>query len=140
MALRSPGPQPRVRAVVTPSCGTTSARCEIGDALRLASKAHVLDVLHLLAERPARFNELRAATRVNQNVLARRLRDLAAEGLVERRVLGEAPARVEYATTPEGRALLEAIGPLRAWASQRAGRAAPTSEATDPRPRATAGS
>ena len=110
-----------MRSIVTPACGSSPERCEVGDALRLVARAHVLDVLHVLARAPARFNALRAETRVNANVLSLRLRDLVEAGLVERRDLGAVPAGVEYEATPRGLALLAAVHPIQEWARVHAG-------------------
>src|SRR5215211_7406892 len=48
----------------------------------------------------------------------RRLRELEAEGLVERCVHDGTPARVSYALTEKGRGLRPAIRELRAWAQR----------------------
>lgn len=123
MPLRPPGPAPRAPALASPACGVAASPCAVGDALRLLSKAHVLDALHLAAQgRPLRFNELRAALRVSPNVLSKRLGDLVEAGLVARVDHGGAHARVEYEATPSGAALLRAAEPLRTWAADAATR------------------
>lgn len=118
MIRERPGPAPRERALVTPACGTTPARCEMGDALRLLAKAHVLDTLHLAAHgRPLRFNELRDTLRVTPNVLSIRLKELVDAGLLTR---AERDDAVSYEATLAGRALLVAVAPIRDWAREHA--------------------
>lgn len=119
MALRAPGPAPAERALVTPACGTSAGACEVGDALRLVSKAHVLDLLHLLSgPRPLRFNEIRRMVRANANVVSLRLKDLADAGLARRIERASDPPHVEYVATQAGIDLLASMEPLRAWAAR----------------------
>lgn len=123
MSLLAPGPRPRVRSLVTPACGSSPATCETGEALRLVSKAHVVDALHLLSQgNSVRFNELRSTLRVTASVLSLRLKDLVDAGLVVRVDLGTVPPAVEYKATRAGHELLEALGPLRRWGERHAGR------------------
>ncbi len=62
----------------------------------------------------AAFSELRLAIpEMSDRMLSERLRELEAEGIVERTVLPDVPVRIEYALTDKGRALqaaLDAIG------------------------------
>jgi DNA-binding HxlR family transcriptional regulator len=44
------------------------------------------------------------------------MKELEAEGIVGRRVMDEAPVRVEYALTPKGRALEPTVRALKSWA------------------------
>lgn len=121
MPLRPPGPAPKTASLASPACGVAASPCAVGDALRLLSKAHVIDALHLLAQgRPLRFNELRGAIRVSANVLSMRLADLVEAGFVRRVDHGGLPPRVEYEATAAGRSLLAAAEPLRMWAAAQA--------------------
>lgn len=55
---------------------------------------------------------------ITQKVLTETLRAMAADGLVERRVLKEEPPQhVEYALTPLGRTLEEPLAAVCGWAS-----------------------
>jgi DNA-binding HxlR family transcriptional regulator len=68
----------------------------------------------VLMERPLRFNEMAEQLAVvSDRMLSERLKELEAEGVIERRVYPEMPVRVEYRLTEKGRALqpvVEAIG------------------------------
>jgi len=78
-------------------------------------------ILWALSERPHYFAELSVAIpRVSDRVLCQRLRELEAEGLVERSVEaanGSRP-RVSYALTDKGRGLRPAIRELHGWAQE----------------------
>ena len=93
--------------------------CTTRQALeRLAAKWRVLLVYALLAgpERPADLR--RRLPGISQKVLTGTLRGMAADGLVERRVVKEtAPQHVEYALTPLGRTLQEPLAAICAWAA-----------------------
>ena len=54
---------------------------------------------------------------LSDRMLSERLRELEAEGLVERRVIPEMPVRVEYALTAKGRALGDVFAAISAWAA-----------------------
>lgn len=74
-------------------------------------------ILFALAERPHFFAELaQAVPGLSDRLLSRRLRELEAEGLVERSVHDGSRARVSYALTPKGRGLEPALSELRSWA------------------------
>jgi DNA-binding HxlR family transcriptional regulator len=67
-----------------------------------------------LAQGRSRFCELeRSLAGISPRTLSLRLRDLEAEGVVERRTYPEVPPRVEYALTEKGEALLPIIEVMR---------------------------
>ena len=76
-------------------------------------------ILRVLLSGPHRFNEILAAIPgLSDPLLTQRLRDLEAEGLVERRVVPASPVRVEYELTEAGRDLEEVVRAIAAWASR----------------------
>lgn len=82
---------------------------------RLADKWALL-IVHLLEERPIRFNQLRREIQgVSQKVLSQTLRKLERDGLIKREVITSMPIAVEYSLTTLGRTLADAINPLKAW-------------------------
>jgi DNA-binding HxlR family transcriptional regulator len=95
-----------------------AASCSTRQALeRLAAKWRVLVVYALLAgpQRPAELR--RRLPGITQKVLTETLRAMAADGLVERRVVKDtAPQHVEYALTDLGRTLQEPLAAICAWA------------------------
>ena len=63
-----------------------------------------------------RFNDITAAIPgLSDRMLAERLRELEAEGLLTRAVIPEMPVRVEYHLTQKGLALSSVIDALVAW-------------------------
>lgn len=90
--------------------------CRLRDLLdRIGDKWSLL-VVELLGEGTRRFTELkRDIEGISQRMLTRTLRHLERDGLVHRTVHPVVPPRVDYALTPLGSSLLEAIGPLVTW-------------------------
>ncbi|WP_406383578.1 winged helix-turn-helix transcriptional regulator [Streptomyces sp. NBC_01618] len=90
-------------------CGIDAAMDVIG------GKWKVL-ILWSLNEQVCRFGELRRMVPgITEKVLTSHLRELEEDGIVHRKVHAEVPPRVEYALTPLGVGLNEALGPLGAW-------------------------
>jgi DNA-binding HxlR family transcriptional regulator len=76
-------------------------------------------VIQLLLTGRMRFAELRdAIPEISDRMLSERLRELEAEGIVDRIVVPETPVRVEYALTEKGRALEQAMTSLGKWAER----------------------
>jgi DNA-binding HxlR family transcriptional regulator len=74
--------------------------------LEVVAKRWTLQLLFLLLQRPARFSELeRAVPGLTNRVLADRLRELQAAGLVDRQVDPGPPITSNYALTADGEAL-----------------------------------
>ena len=76
-------------------------------------------LIQLLLRGPARYCTLREAVpEISDRMLSERLRELEAEGIVERIVLPETPVRVEYKLTPKGEALEPTLKALGKWAER----------------------
>jgi DNA-binding HxlR family transcriptional regulator len=83
---------------------------------RIADKWALL-ILDRLGKDPARFNALkREIEGISQKVLSQTLKNLERDGLVSRTVYASVPVTVEYALTPLGRRLTEAVAALAHWA------------------------
>jgi DNA-binding HxlR family transcriptional regulator len=88
-------------------------------AVELVGKRWAGAILWCLCERPHYFAELaEAIPGVSDRLLSQRLRELEAEGLVERSVHAGAPARVSYALSAKGEELEPAIRELHRWAAR----------------------
>lgn len=88
-------------------------------AVELIGRRWTGAIVWALAERPHYFAELaQAVPGLSDRLLSRRLRELEAEGLVERSVHPGPPARVSYALTDKGQALEPALRELRTWAKR----------------------
>ena len=64
-----------------------------------------------------RFGQIRSTVPgLSDRLLSERLKELEAEGIVERRVLVDVPVRIEYHLTPKGEALASVVQAASAWA------------------------
>lgn len=91
--------------------------CGLDATLRVISGKWKPLILYFLAQGgPTRYGELRRAVRdVSDKMLIQQLKELEADGLVKRTDHKEVPPRVDYALTPLGHGLAEALVPLCAW-------------------------
>src|SRR5258706_14398768 len=96
--------------------GDTDPTCELRNILdRIADKWSLL-VICVLADGVHRFSELRRdIDGISQRMLTLTLRQLERDGLLIRTVHPVVPPRVDYALTPLGHTLFDAIQPLVAW-------------------------
>jgi DNA-binding HxlR family transcriptional regulator len=86
-------------------------------AMALLGKRWTWLVLRVLLDGPCRFGDFLDRIRgISDPILSERLKELEAQGLVQRRVLPETPVRVEYALTPKGQGLREVLLLLHNWA------------------------
>ncbi len=85
----------------------------------IGGKWKILIVYHLLRNETVRFNELqRSLGSVTHRTLTRQLRELEADGLIQRRVYAEVPPKVEYSLTEKGHSLTAILLQLQNWGIQ----------------------
>jgi DNA-binding HxlR family transcriptional regulator len=95
--------------------------CGLNATLRIISGKWKPLILFFLRGAPKRYGELkRLMEGVSDKVLIQQLKDLEADGVVTRTDYKEVPPRVDYALTPLGRSLAEAIVPLCTWGTEHA--------------------
>jgi len=88
-------------------------------AVELVGKRWTGAILLVLLAGPLRFSEIRELVPdLSDRLLSERLKELEGAGLVERRVIGEMPVRVEYELTEKGRALEPSLRSLKRWANE----------------------
>lgn len=76
-------------------------------------------IIRILMEDPVRFGEIeQAIPGLSDRMLAERLKELEAEGIVTRRVYPEMPVRIEYSLTEKGQSLAKALDPIQKWAEE----------------------
>jgi DNA-binding HxlR family transcriptional regulator len=76
-------------------------------------------ILYYLLERPKRFSELQKhAQGVTPQMLTLQLRQLEADGIIDRKIYPEVPVRVEYDLTPYGRTLSVILLNMEKWGEQ----------------------
>ena len=79
-------------------------------------------IFHLLEGRK-RFTELaRALHGVTQKMLTQQLRELARNGLVERKVFAQVPPRVEYSLTDLGMSIRPVVDAMCRWGEEHGGK------------------
>jgi DNA-binding HxlR family transcriptional regulator len=67
-----------------------------------------------------RFTEYRAMVNgISDKVLAQRLKDLEAQGLIERTVIPSTPVQILYSVTQDGHELISLLRPVVAWSRRR---------------------
>lgn len=86
-------------------------------AMDTLSRRWAATVLRALLGGATRFSDIAAAVPgMTDKLLSQRLKDLEADGLVERSVQATAPVRVEYRLTEKGAALGKVLLDLNQWA------------------------
>ncbi|MDQ0314596.1 winged helix-turn-helix transcriptional regulator [Amorphus orientalis] len=76
-------------------------------------------ILYHLAHEARRYGDLRRAIgTVSDKMLIQQLKELEADGIVDRLDYKEIPPRVEYSLTAFGKTLAEALKPLCAWGTE----------------------
>ena len=100
---RAPRPNPLA------DCPLTAAFAAIGGKWKLT-------LLYWMAREASHFASLRRrAAPISHKVLAEQLRELEADGLVERVPTGPAPAPVTYRLSGYGRSVLPVVESVRVW-------------------------
>jgi DNA-binding HxlR family transcriptional regulator len=118
--------RPRTRTAVAerpepgPEAGDASPACcpRLHEAVELVGKRWTGAILAVMLQGgPMRFSAIaQAVPALSDRLLSERVKELEARGIVERRVGGASPSRVEYELTSMGRDLAPALGELEAWA------------------------
>jgi DNA-binding HxlR family transcriptional regulator len=86
-------------------------------AVELIGKRWTGAILFVLMDGPLRFSEVKVLVPdLSDRLLSERMKELEAEGIVERRVIDDMPVRVEYTLTSKGKALEPAVRSLKVWA------------------------
>ncbi len=90
--------------------------CGLGAALDVVGGKWKVLILWPLHSGARRFGELRRLVPgISEKMLIQHLKELEADGIVTRRDFKEVPPRVEYALTPFGISLSDALTPLCEW-------------------------
>lgn len=99
---------PKIRPIPDTLCPVARSVPVIGDRWTLL-------ILRELTLGTTHFDELQRLSGATAQLLAARLTQLQADGLVERRAYGEHPRRFHYVLTEKGRDFLPVLLALRAW-------------------------
>ena len=86
-------------------------------AVELVGKRWTGAILIVMLDGPLRFSEVKhLVPDLSDRLLSERLKELEAEGIVQRRSCASSAAKTEYALTPKGEALEPAVRALKVWA------------------------
>lgn len=92
--------------------------CPIERTLNVIDGKRTVLILRDLFSGTKRFGELRRSLDgVSPKTLSQRLRELEAQGIVERVIYPEVPPRVEYSLTEKGKSLRAILDQMRTWGS-----------------------
>ena len=114
--------------------GRPTATCRVREVLgRIGDKWSIFIIIRL-GHGPQRFTTLkRSIDGISQRMLTVTLRGLERDGVVSRTMYPVMPPRVDYALTPLGHTLLDAVGALMAWADEHLAEVDAAREAYDAR-------
>lgn len=94
-------------------------QCPVSAAMRVIGGKWKPVILWLLYGGTKRFNELdRMIPGITQKMLTRHLRELEADGVVNRKVYPVVPPKVEYSLTDKGRELEPVLLALANWGKE----------------------
>ena len=76
-------------------------------------------ILHLISKKVNRFGVMQKGIEgISKQMLTKQLRELEADGILERKIFAEIPPRVEYSITAYGKTLLPIIRSMKKWGEQ----------------------
>lgn len=113
----SPAEKGKPRPRYTPLSAAIDVEAALGV---LEGRWKLVILFHLFDGRVLRFSDLeKRIDGISQKMLAQQLRQLEADGLVERTAYPELPPRVDYRMTPWGQALCPALDAILVWTEAR---------------------
>ena len=105
--------------VVVPMAKKRKAKvvgCPVETTLRVIGGRWKVLIIHFLINHTLRFGELtRSLGSISARTLSKQLRELEADGVVDRKDFGEIPPKVEYSLTPLGKTLEPVLRSMEAW-------------------------
>ncbi len=88
-------------------------------AMEILSKKWTGLILKVLLDEKRRFRDIREQIpQMSERMLAERLKELEACGLIHRQVYPETPVRIEYSLTEKGIALSPVLESIQIWADK----------------------
>ncbi|OYW61891.1 MAG: transcriptional regulator [Rhodobacterales bacterium 17-64-5] len=101
--------------------GLEPEQCPVDRTLRIIAGRWKSLIIYYLRGGPRRFNELRRMMPgVTQRMLTQHLRELEADGVIDRTVFPVVPPHVEYALSEIGMSLLPVMDAMAKWGAARA--------------------
>lgn len=88
-------------------------------AMEILGKKWTGKIVRVLCSGPTSFSRIaRSVSDLSDRVLSERLKDLEANGILERRVTPSMPVKIEYSLTAKGRDLQEVLDAVQRWADR----------------------
>jgi DNA-binding HxlR family transcriptional regulator len=106
--------------MTTPDTNLETPVCQhFQRAAELVGKRWTPQLIRMLLAGAVRYSDLKVGVpQISDHLLSERLKELEAEGIVDRQVTPSTPVRIEYRLTDRGRDLAGVIGELAAWAER----------------------
>lgn len=102
----------KIKSVEPESCPVTYCMSKIGGKWKPI-------ILFLISKGANRFGIMqRGIEGISKQMLTKQLRELEADGILERKIYAEIPPRVEYFITDLGESLLPIIQSMKKWGEQ----------------------
>ena len=96
-----------------------NVNCPVAATLQLIGGKYKALLLWHLSDQVLRFNELRRLVpEATPKMLTQQLRELEADGLINRKVYPVVPPKVEYSLTERGKSLFPILQAMYAWGSK----------------------
>ncbi|MHA8262265.1 winged helix-turn-helix transcriptional regulator [Lactobacillaceae bacterium Melli_B3] len=91
--------------------------CPVATTISLLnSQWKILIMRDLVQKKVCRYNELRrSVVGISQKMLSQGLKEMQADGLVNKKIYPEVPPKVEYSLTELGQSMLPIIGSMVEW-------------------------
>jgi DNA-binding HxlR family transcriptional regulator len=88
-------------------------------AVELIGRRWTGAIINIMLTGTTRFSDLtQAIPGLSDRMLSERLKELEAEGIVQRCVFADTPVRIEYRITDKGRALSDVVESIGSWAEE----------------------
>ncbi|MDU6038915.1 MAG: helix-turn-helix domain-containing protein [Clostridium butyricum] len=99
----------------------TTYKCSIEFALSIIGGKWKPFILWHLRDKTLRFGELKnLLEKISHKVLTEQLRELEADGIINRRVYTEVPLKVEYSLTEKGYTVIPILEQISMWGAKNA--------------------
>lgn len=97
----------------------TPGNCPVVYCMNIIGGKWKPSIIHMIRTNRNRYSTLlRNITEISKQTLTNQLRELEADGIIERIIFPEIPPRVEYNITEYGKTLLPIIDSMYAWGRQ----------------------
>ncbi|MEI6021647.1 MAG: helix-turn-helix domain-containing protein [Bacteroidota bacterium] len=97
----------------------TPGNCPVGYCMNIIGGKWKPSIIHMIRTDRNRYSILlKNITEISKQTLTNQLRELEADGVIERIIFPEIPPHVEYKITPYGRTILPIIDSMYQWAKK----------------------